>query len=144
MFPLGCNSLELSMTGIFLPCAQIGVDSLCCSVPGGNRKDADVTSLFLSCLWFPWGLVWVHSSSELSQCYRCCSICPAQTAKCIFLSSSDLSSRNHLPQCSVERWQCQLSHSALSRFLSLVPAGPHLLPFVKPHVNTPWWISIRN
>lgn len=92
MLSLGCNSLELSMTGIFLPCAQIGEDSpvLPCARRGQKRCGCNFFVHELPVASLGSSLGWVCSSSELPQPYRCCAICPAQTAKFIFLSSSCL------------------------------------------------------
>ena len=112
-------------------------------MPGGDKRDADGIFWFRSCLWLAWGLVWARSAVALG-CVTALqvAICPAQTAKFIlkfiFLSSSDLPPQNHLPCHPLrEGWQCQLSHPALSRSLSLIPAGPHPLPCVKGSVEPP-------
>lgn len=137
MFSLGCNSLELSMTCIFLPCVQIDVDSpgLPCPRRGqkGCRCHFFVHELPLVSLGSSLGMFQFWAVPVLQVLWHL----PSTNCKVYLPFQLRLVIQNPLPQCSVARWQCHLSHPALSRFLSLAPAGPHLLPCVEVSVESP-------
>lgn len=128
VFLPGPNSLELCQLAAFCPVSQ-----------PGDRRDAAGIFWFRSCLWLAWGPVWARSAVALGGVTALqVAVCPAQTAKFIFLSSSDLSPQNHLPCHALrEGWQCQLSRPVPSHSPSHAPAGLHLLPCVKASVDPP-------